>query len=454
MKNTQIKNQETLLDFLKKVPAERPFIVSKQGCITYSQLLEISNSFIEKHSLYQDSNIAVKFDSRELAVMYLPAISNLAKNLLILPDGLEKVTEQDFFFKAKINYYFNFKGLSVEVKVISEHVSDEYQRRWILATSGTTGTPKLVSYELERLTGTAKTDIEKGGFYNWALVYDINRFAGLQVYFQSIRSGSKLTILESHNNMSEIIDLLISTKVNCLSATPSFYRKLLMEPSSHSIDLKRITLGGEIADQTILNTLKNIYQEAKIIHIYASTEAGVGFSVSDLKEGFPTSFLDELSDESYSHPRIKLKDGTLWIRSKHSSNTAVSGLLEFDDDGYINTGDLVSILNDRVLFMGRESGTINVGGNKVLPEEIERIVLKHDAVSECHVFGKKNSMMGMLVACNIVLKESCVDSSQLKKDIQSFCYAQLDPFKVPALIKFVDEIEKNSVGKIMRGKAS
>ncbi|WP_345868764.1 class I adenylate-forming enzyme family protein [Shewanella algae] len=454
MKNTQIEKQETLLDFLNKVPAERPFIVYKHGAITYSQMIEISNSFLEKYSLYQNSNIAVKFDSRELAVKYLPAISYLAKNLLILPDGLDVSTEQDFFLKANINYYFYFKGGDVEVGIISDHVSDDYQRRWILATSGTTGTPKLVSYELERLTGTAKTDLEKGGVYNWALVYDVNRFAGLQVYFQSIRSGSKLTILESHNSVSEVIDLLISTNVNCLSATPSFYRKLLMEPSSHSIDLKRITLGGEIADQTILNTLKNTYQEAKIIHIYASTEAGVGFSVNDLREGFPTSFLDDLSDESYFHPKIKLKDGTLWIKSKNSSNVAISGLLEFDDDGYINTGDLVSIVNDRVLFMGRESGTINVGGNKVLPEEVERIILKHDAVSECHVFGKKNSMMGMLVACNVVLKDSCDDLSKLKKDIQSFCYEQLEPFKVPALIKFVDEIEKNSVGKIMRGKAS
>lgn len=454
MKNTQSKNQETLLDFLKRVPAHRTCIVNNQESVTYSEMLAISNNFLDKYSAYKNSNIAVKFGSRELAAKFLPSISYLANNLLILPDGLDAVTEQEFFLKVSVNYYFNFSETNVEVKIISEHLSDSFERRWILATSGTTGTPKLVSYELERLTGTAKTDVEKGGEYNWALVYDINRFAGLQVYFQSIRSGSKLTILESNYSIPEIIDLLISTNVNCLSATPSFYRKLLMDPRSHSINLKRITLGGEIADQTILNTLKTTYHEAKITHIYASTEAGVGFSVNDLREGFPISFLDKPSCESHFQPNIKLKDGVLWIKSKNSSNTTISGVLQIDDDGYINTGDLVSIVDDRVIFMGRESGTINVGGNKVLPEEIERIILKHDAVSECHAFGKKNSMMGMLVACNIVLKESFNDHSQLKKDIQSFCYSQLEPFKVPALIKFVDQIEKNSVGKIMRGKAS
>ncbi|TQQ53784.1 AMP-binding enzyme [Vibrio cholerae] len=453
MKNTQSKNQETLLDFLERVPSHRTCIVNNQKSVTYSEILAISNIFLDKYSVYKNSNIAVKFDSRDLAVKFLPSISYLANNLLILPNGLEAVTEQNFFLKSDMNYYFNFSESDVEVKKISQHQSANSKRRWILATSGTTGTPKLVSYELERLTGTAKTDVEKGDEYNWALVYDINRFAGLQVYFQAIRSGSKLTILESNYSVSEIIDLLISTNVNCLSATPSFYRKLLMDPRSHHINFKRITLGGEIADQTILNTLKTTYHEAKITHIYASTEAGVGFSVNDMREGFPVSFLAESSCGSNFRPNLKLKDGALWIKSKNSSNTIISGVLQIDDEGYINTGDLVSIVEDRVIFMGRESGTINVGGNKALPEEIERIILKHDAVSECHVFGKKNSMMGMLVACNIVLKEPCHDHSQLKKDILSFCYSQLEPFKVPALIKFVEQIEKNSVGKIMRGKA-
>ncbi|MDN3683971.1 hypothetical protein QW180_08500 [Vibrio sinaloensis] len=41
-----------------------------------------------------------------------------------------------------------------------------------------------------------------------------------------------------------------------------------------------------------------------------------------------------------------------------------------NDDGFINTGDMVKLDNDRVLFfLGRESGSINVGGNKVMPEK-------------------------------------------------------------------------------------
>lgn len=451
MKSILNKKQETILDFLKIVPGDRHFLVNSSNTITYSEIVEISNRFLEEYCSYIGNNIAVKFENRELAAKFLPAVSFLAKSLLILPDGLQEAVEQEFFIKTQSNFYFNFSKTGVEVTKLSEPVSDNINRKWILATSGTTGTPKLVSYELEQLIDTAKRDIVKGLNYNWALVYDVNRFAGLQVYFQSILSGSKLSILESGNTIAEIIDLLVNSSVNCLSSTPSFFRKLLMNHKSSSINFSRITLGGEIADQTILNNLKTIYPQAKIIHIYASTEAGIGFSVKDVKEGFPVAFLNETL---LLGPTLKIKNGTLWIKSKNTSNTMISGSLELDVEGYINTGDLVTIVNDRVLFMGRESGTINVGGNKVIPEEIERVILKHDAISECHVFGKKNSMMGMLVACNIVLKDNSIDKASIKKEVQSFCHMQLEPFKVPAFVRFVDEIEKNSVGKIMRGKVS
>ncbi|MGN5151053.1 AMP-binding protein [Aeromonas enteropelogenes] len=450
MKNMPSNTQDTLLKLIQSVPPEREFLVNEHEKVTYSELEDISCHFLEKYRPYNGSNIAVKFKTRELAVKFLPAISYLANSLLILPDGLEPSVEQDFFTKTKTNYYFKFDPIDVEITKISEPVSDKVERKWILATSGTTGIPKLVSYGLERLTGTAKKDIEKGLAYNWALVYDVNRFAGLQVYFQSIFSGSKLTVVEPGHSVSEIIDLLVASKVNCLSATPSFFRKLLMDPRSLSIDLTRITLGGEIADQTILTTLSIAYPKAKIIHIYASTEAGVGFSVKDLKEGFPITFLNAISSSGVS---LKVKNNTLWIKSQNTSNTMISGKLDFDSDGYVNTGDLVSIVQDRVLFMGRESGTINVGGNKVVPEEIERVILKHDSISECYVYGRKNSMMGMLVACDVVLKASGIDDTTLKKELRSFCHTYLEPFKVPALVRIVNEIEKNSVGKIMRGKA-
>ena len=64
-----------------------------------------------------------------------------------------------------------------------------------------------------------------------------------------------------------------------------------MTQGSNDIDFKRITLGGEIADQAILSSLRKVFTSSKISHIYASTEAGVGFSVQDSLAGFPLEYL-------------------------------------------------------------------------------------------------------------------------------------------------------------------
>ncbi|MEE1953903.1 class I adenylate-forming enzyme family protein [Aeromonas sp. 75A] len=464
MKSMQNKNVNSLLAFLKLVPGERPFLVNNSINLTYADIVDFSEKKLIEYGFCAGKNIAVSFESRALACQILPSLSELAKNLLIIPSGLNDEVVNSFFDKANIEYIFRCMDDGIEINKLTEFAetdSDNTTRNgnWILATSGTTGKPKLVSYGLQQLTNSTKTDLSKGPLYNWALIYDVNRFAGLQVYFQALMSGSKLTVLEQADSLESVIDVLVQTNVNCLSATPSFFRKLLMNPRCDSIDLKRITLGGEIADQTILNSLSRLYPLSKISHIYASTEAGVGFVVKDAKEGFPLNYIDNktllsTSTSTSTSTSLKIKNETLWIKSASTAESIVSGTFEFDEFGYINTGDLVCIKGDRVLFLGRESGTINVGGNKVIPEEIENVLLTHPLISECRVFGKASSMMGMLVACDVVIIDPRLASSDLKKSIQEYTKKYLDSFKIPVLIKFVNEIEKNSVGKIKRNLAS
>ena len=86
--------------------------------------------------------------------------------------------------------------------------------------------------------------------------------------------------------------MFVREGVNAMSATPTLWRKILMSDASRSLALRSITLGGEIADQQVLSTLASTYPSARIRHIYASTEAGTGFSVTDGKAGFPVSFLE------------------------------------------------------------------------------------------------------------------------------------------------------------------
>src|SRR5690606_22600689 len=103
-------------------------------------------------------------------------------------------------------------------------------------------------------------------------------------------------------------------------------------PSAKELKLINITLGGEIADTQILKSLRYQFPSAKIRHIYASTEAGVGFSVNDGKAGFPVSYLN--SDESGVD--LKIDDsGQLCIKPNKISQHYISGNSMHSQDGYI-----------------------------------------------------------------------------------------------------------------------
>ncbi len=135
--------------------------------------------------------------------------------------------------------------------------------------------------------------------------------------------------------------------------------------------LQQITLGGEAIDQQILDALHGIFPTARMIHIYATTELGRCFSVSDGRAGFPAQLLEQPTAEGVE---LKVEDNQLFVRPAHAMEAydrALPAADRFDPSGWFATGDLVRIEGDRVYFAGRRGDMINVGGNKVQPLEIE-----------------------------------------------------------------------------------
>jgi len=335
-------------------------------------------------------------------------------------------------------------GAETEVVSSEENLSSE----WVLATSGTTRTPKLVVHTLATLTKSVRRNLDVGKGLCWGLLYDLNRFAGLQVFLQAMLGGSKLVVLRKGLSLEATVHALRDAGCNALSATPTMWRRILMTPGADLLRLRQITLGGEISDETVLKALATAFPEARIVHIYASTEAGVGFAVSDGREGFPVDFLHR------GVPGAELRvdaNGILQIRPAIAGQRYLqepTGLAE--DDGFVITGDRVVIVGDRVHFLGRDSGAINVGGNKVQPEEVERVLLSHPSVAFANVFPKRSGIMGALVEAHVVLRSGEMEASKAPAEMRAWCVERLERYKVPAIIRIVDEIEVGSNGKVTR----
>ena len=89
---------------------------------------------------------------------------------------------------------------------------------------------------------------------------------------------------------------------------------------------------------------------------------------------------------------------------------------------------------------------INVGGSKVNPHEVESVLEAHPAVARARVFGRKNSVLGQLLCAEVVAR----GAAPAEADLREFAGAQLQPFKVPRMFRFVDQIAATRTGKLSR----
>ena len=433
---------------LQNIPFERIALAAIGEKLSYNDIndLIIKNTHVLEK--IKTSNVVINGRSRFEFAKLLFLLDGETNRILFIPQDIEESLFARYYDEAEIHYEVYLDGNELNYKTIKRHQPLKFEKTsWIIPTSGTTNIPKLVSHSFESLTRTAKQNIEIGVEYRWGLVFDIYRFSGIQVFLQAMLSGSTLIISEANMSMTNILNNLIENECNALSATPSFWRKVMMSQELNGLEFKIITLGGEIADENILQALRAKFASAKIIHIYASTEAGVGFSVDDMHEGFPKSYLDgDIGGIS-----LKLSsNSTLMLKNKIQSQKYLSGSILYQGNGYIDTGDIVEVKGNRVYFLGRDSGAINVGGNKVQPEEVEHVLLMSTLVHAAFIYAKKNPMMGSIVCADIVLSDNTIDKKIAKGEILRFCREKLENFKIPAIVKFVDELETTHSGKLKR----
>jgi acyl-CoA synthetase (AMP-forming)/AMP-acid ligase II len=155
-----------------------------------------------------------------------------------------------------------------------------------LFTSGTTGTPKPVPIPVvERFRrirpGTADD--------RWILTYAPFRWAGVSVLLHVLQSGAKV-VVPATLDADAILGAASETGVTHVSLTPSLFRRIQLgtPPSTlRRIPFRQITFGGEYATQDVLDQAARLWPAARVTHVYAATEFGDLWAVSDGRAGCP-----------------------------------------------------------------------------------------------------------------------------------------------------------------------
>jgi acyl-coenzyme A synthetase/AMP-(fatty) acid ligase len=330
-----------------------------------------------------------------------------------------------------------------------------HETEWILLTSGTSGVPKMVVHTLATLTAAIRIDPDRRDPVVWGTFYDIRRYGGMQIFLRAMLGRRSLVLSSTEETTADHLHRLGRLRVTHLTGTPSHWRWAILNPAACAVSPQYVRLSGEIADQAILDSLREFYPSARVAHAYASTEAGVGFDVSDDLEGFPASLVATASGSVH----MQVIDGSLRIRSPGTALRYLGSSEQalFDQDGFVDTGDIVELRRDRYFFIGRRGGIINVGGLKVHPEEIEAVINRHPEVRMSLVSGRKNPITGAIVVAEIVLRGEPERQAQraveLKQEILQVCRSQLPQHKVPAAIRFVPSLGLSPAGKTARSNA-
>ncbi|MGH6675782.1 MAG: class I adenylate-forming enzyme family protein, partial [Xanthobacteraceae bacterium] len=434
-----------------------------RACSVSAADLVSKTSLVHDRSELAGRSVLVATDSQLTSALALIELDGIARRLAILPPDIASDHLPALLADAEIDAVVTDadpKGPLADIPLrvactpslapAGKIPPAQFHTEWVLLTSGTTGVPKMVAHNLRGLTAAIAPRSDTLPVV-WGTFYDMRRYGGLQIFLRAVLGGASLVLSSAGEPVADHLVRLARHGITHLSGTPSHWRRALMSPELGKIAPRYVRLSGEIADQAILDALRAAFPQAAIGHAYASTEAGVGFSVDDALAGFPAAYLDG----PRGHVDIKLVDGSLRIRSSGAASRYVGAQRAtlLDSEAFVDTGDMVERRGDRYFFVGRKGGIINIGGLKVHPEEVEAIINRHPKVRMSLVRPKRSPFTGAIVIADVVLKAACTradDEAGVKDEILDLCRGALPRHKVPVAISLVPALAVAATGKLAR----
>lgn len=449
--------------FYKKIRdsySTRYAYIKNDICITYAELYKLIDvnrkSILEQGINKEDCVILRRKDQLEFIILFL---SLLSIGCYIVPVSYD-ITE---FELDKVTKKVMPKTLDdIQVILHCGEVEEEQDSLDFYSgddcgiyhmTSGSTGEEKYCVRTFHNLYAEAQSYVETGEYScNDRIISTAplnHSYALGAVIIPALLSGACVYTLNGLSPV-KVMKMVEQEKITVIITVPAIVKMLCLVNRKSDFSTVRMVLAGA---GVITEELYKTFMEKFNTHLYGnygSTETG-GL-ICRLKDGGLQNLgepmqgvLVKVCDENGEC----VKDGTegeLYVLS----DAMMKGYLfdksnVFDQDGYFKMGDIVVKEGNEICLKGRKKLFINVAGKKVNPLEVENVLNEIAAVKECVVCGgtKKN---GEEIVKAYIVKQSEIS----EEEIRLYCRTKLSEIKVPSHIKFVEEIPKNSIGKINR----
>lgn len=340
----------------------------------------------------------------------------------------------------------------------------------ILFTTGTTGKSKgvMVSFSNQvniALAGIETTNIQPDNV--WLIPTPLNHAAGLRKIHIAMAVGSTACLLDGFRNVKLYFKAIHEHEVTSLYLPPSGIHMLLALASKNLAELNgqlRFIYSSSAAyPETDKEKMRKLLPDVYMYNCFGCSEVGVvctdefcvsGGSVYPGSVGKPNSLSEiiilnedgsEKKDASQQNPglvAIRSKSVTkgYWNEPEQTAKAFRDGMLIMSDLCYFAP-------NGELILVGRSNDTINLGGLKIAPTEVEELVSQVQCVDEALMIPVTKDGSVVALKLLVVLKQGeILDEVSIRTHIQK----NLEPYKMPKQIVAIDSIIRTFNGKIDR----
>lgn len=344
----------------------------------------------------------------------------------------------------------------------------------IIYTSGTTGLPKGVASRsadrsrndpkvAEYLQDVASARSTPESDNTVLITLPMHHAAGPSALAGALRRGDLIVLLRRFDAEASL-QLIEQHSINAWTGVPTMFKRLagLPEEILNRYDvssINRLGVGAAPVTPELKEWIEGYFGENLLSEGYGSTETGmITFMPPGKHRAKPGS-----SGRPHKHVEISIRDdagnllptgsiGEIWVRTPVTItgylNAAPLDSETLDADGFFRTGDVGQIDEDEYLYItDRAKDMIISGGVNIYPAEIEAALTTHTVVQDAAVIGIPNPEFGEEVKAFVELKPG---TSVNEDEMLSFAAAHLASYKVPRSIDVVDELPRNTMGKILK----
>jgi len=358
--------------------------------------------------------VAIDMPAGELFVNALKQVWDSGDAALPIDQRLPDAARNNLLAQFKVSSVIEADGSKAKITT-GEPVDDG--DALVIATSGSSGEPKGVVHTHDSIKAAVTNTGARLGCSeadHWLACISLAHVGGLSVVLRALHFGSQLTIERRADR--ETIESARRNGANMTSLVPTIL---------HSVDIsnfKTVLIGGAHPPTNL---------PSNAISTYGLTETFGGV----VYNGSPIDGVE-----------IRIGyDSEIEIRCDSLLRTYRNGFDPKNSDGWLPTGDLGEIHDEKLSVLGRKDDLIKTGGYKVWPITIETSLRQHEAIADVIVSGTPDEKWGQAVTAWVVLRKDAINVRL--EDLTKHVLSTLPDYCAPKKIYLVDEIPRSSLGK-------